>query len=267
MLFAYGILPLVLLAESFKLCEGNLFGDKQSIELVSTLQNDRDVIVNTEIWNLAEGHIKSVLVTRDDPNDLDIIDTPCESPSTKWLQEQTELISEGDLQKIMDWNLFVIPFAYKLYIDVPSRSDPNYSGTYIISDILSTDSQEYFGTEGEFTNEIESIFNEAQDFWDGSGVEDDIHIRGAHGVDLADLDKLIPTLELLFEGSYDDDYTVYDHANEIQELILRLPGGYNFPLLTFNAFATDKMDDSDPSIIIGDGYFEFQKASSSESEG
>ena len=79
MLFAYGILPFVLLAESFKLCEGNLFGDKQSIELVSTLQNDRDVIVNTEIWNLAEGHIKSVLVTRDDPNDLDIIDTPCKS--------------------------------------------------------------------------------------------------------------------------------------------------------------------------------------------
>ena len=190
-----------------------------------------------------------------------------ESPSTKWLQEQTELISEDDLQKIMDWNLFVIPFAYKLYIDVPSRSLPNYSGTYIISDILSSDSQEYFGTEGEFTNEIESIFNEAQDFWAGSGVKDEIHVRGAHGVDLADLDKLIPTLELLFEGSYDEDYTVYDHANEIQELILRLPGGYNFPLLTFNAFATDKMDDLDPSIIIGDGYFEFQKASSSESEG
>ena len=167
------------------------------------------------------------------------------------------------MQKIIEWNLFIIPFAYKLYIDVP----PNHSGTFIISNVLSTDKQEYFGTEGEFTNEINNIFEDAQAFWAGSGVEDEIHIRGAHGADLADMDKLIPTLELLFKGSYDDDYTVYDHANEIQELILRLPGGYNFPLLTFNAFATDKMDDADPSIIIGDGYFNFQKASNSESEG
>lgn len=75
MIFVYGILPLVLLAESFKLCQANLFG-KKSIELTGTLENDRDVIVNTEIWNLAEGQIKSILVTREDPYDLGI-DTPC----------------------------------------------------------------------------------------------------------------------------------------------------------------------------------------------
>jgi hypothetical protein len=131
----------------------------------------------------------------------------------------------------------------------------------------SEEMEEYFGPEGEYTEEIRNIFDQAREFWSGSGVVDEIHIRGAHGSDLADEHKLIPTLELLFEGSYDRDYTVHDHANQIQELIMRLPGGYDFPLLTFNAFATDEMDDVDPSIIIGDGYFEFQKASSSESEG
>ena len=38
-------------------------------------------------------------------------------------------------------------------------------------------------------------------------------------------------------------------------------------MLTFNAFATDEMDDEDPSIIIGNGYFQFQKALGMDSEG
>ena len=50
-------------------------------------------------------------------------------------------------------------------------------------------------------------------------------------------------------------------------LITRLPGGYNFPLLTFNAFATDEKGDEESSIIIGDGYFQFQNALGMDSEG
>lgn len=266
MLFSRGILTVILIVDSIKLSQGNLFENRhRSIELTDTFQNDRDVIVNKEIWNIAEGHINSLLVAREDPYDSSL-NTACSSPSAKWLEEQTALISTEDLQKIMDWNLFIIPFAYKLYVDVPEK--PNYFGTVSIMDLIATtDDEEYFGPDGEYTDEIKVISEEARDFWTGSGVVNQIHIRGAHGSDLADRDKLIPTLELLFEGNYDEDYTVDDHADEIQELILRLPGGYEFPLLTFNAFATDEMDDIDPSIIIGDGYFEFQKASSSESEG
>jgi hypothetical protein len=267
MIIGSGILTIVLMVKSLELSEANLFENTQrSIEVAEALQNDRDVIVNKEVWNLAENHIKSMMAARDDPYDL-TLNTPCSSPSTVWLQEQTALISTEDLEKIMEWNLFIIPFAYKLYVEVPE--EPKNLGSVVsIMDLLGQgDDDEYFGSDGEYTDEIRKIFNEAREFWSGSGVLDEIHIRGAHGSDLADRDKLIPTLEILFEGSYDDDYTVNDHADEIQELILRLPGGYDFPLLTFNAFATDEMDDTDPSIIIGDGYFEFQKASSSDSEG
>lgn len=266
MLFNCGILSTILLIDSLKLSEGNLFANRQGkIELAHTFRHAHDVIVNKEIWNVAEGHMNSLLVAREYPYDVDL-NEPCSSPSTKWLEEQTALISTEDLQKIIDWDLFIIPFAYKLYVDVPDK--PDYFGTVSIMDLISADDDaEYFGSEGEYTDEIKTIFEEARDFWAGSGVVDQIHIRGAHGSDLADREKLVQTLELLFEGSYDEDYTVDDHADEIQELILRLPGGYDFPLLTFNAFATDEMDDIDPSIVIGDGYFEFQRASNSESEG
>mmetsp|Transcript_2076 Transcript_2076/g.4530 ORF Transcript_2076/g.4530 Transcript_2076/m.4530 type:complete len:323 (+) Transcript_2076:239-1207(+) len=128
---------------------------------------------------------------------------------------------------------------------------------------------EYFGLEGEHTREIDAIHQRAQEFWSDSGVDDDIQVLCAHGSDLADKHgKLIPTLDVMFVRSYDDDYTVFDHATDIQELIQRLPGGYNFPLLTFNAFATFKSNKHDfPSIIIGDGYFEFHQSMGLGSEG
>jgi hypothetical protein len=261
MKFVCGILSIVIIVNSFKLSEGNLFENnrQRSIDVTYKFQN-------TAVWNIADGHINSLLVAREDPYNLGL-NEPCSSPSAIWLEEQTALISTEDLQKIIEWNLFIIPFAYKLYVHIPQK--PDYYGTISIMDLISTEDndEEYFGSEGEYTSEIRDIFEEARDFWAGSGVVDQIHIRGAHGSDLADRDKLVPTLELLFEGSYDDDYTVEDHADEIQDLISRLPGTYDFPLLTFNAFATDEMDDVDPSIIIGDGYFEFQKAFNSESEG
>jgi hypothetical protein len=125
--------------------------------------------------------------------------------------------------------------------------------------------------------EINSILEKAQSFWSDSGVDDDIRVIGAHGSDLADLhNKLIPTLEVLYgTTSYEDEdgadaSTIMDHARDIQDLILRLPNGYDNPLLTFNAFATDEDEyvlNDHPSIIIGDGYFQFQKSIGFQSEG
>mmetsp|Transcript_23018 Transcript_23018/g.34706 ORF Transcript_23018/g.34706 Transcript_23018/m.34706 type:complete len:403 (+) Transcript_23018:64-1272(+) len=178
--------------------------------------------------------------------------TPCSSPSSRWLKSIIADVSEEDLTTFFDNHLHVLPFVYKLHV-APRQYD-----------------QEYFGLDGEYTQEITSVHNQAQEFWSDSGVRDEIYLLSAHGSDLADRhDKLVPTLELLFRNTYDSDYTVYDHAADIQELITRLPGGYNFPLLTFNAFATDEMDDEedDSSIIIGDGYFQFQQALGMDSEG
>ena len=48
------------------------------------------------------------------------------------------------------------------------------------------------------------------------------------GADLADSNNLIPTLEILFQKDYNDEYTVYDHEKDIQQLIQRLHGrGFN----------------------------------------
>lgn len=251
MIFARTILSTIIMIETAKLSEGNLFPNRhRPVVLTDTLLGDRDVFVTKEIWNLAGDHIRAMLANRDDPHARGS-SVPCSSPSAVWLEKQTSLVSADDLGKMLEWNLYIIPFTYKLYIANPVIYR-----------------QEYFGFGGQYTNEIRDIYEKAHVFWSGSGVVDEVQLLAAHGSDLSDRDKLIPTLELLFKGSYDEDYTVDDHADEIQELISRLPGGYEFPLLTFNAFATDEMsDDIDPSIIIGDGYFEFQKESSNESEG
>ena len=206
-----------------------------------------DLIANTEIFSAS----RPVLVSREDPTDESSARTPCSSPSAQWLRQQVSNVSDEDLSNFFDWHVYTLPFAYKLFVE-PERKD-----------------QEYFGLDGEYTQEINSIHEQAQDFWSDSGVYDDIRVLCAHGSDLADLHtKLIPTLEVFFSGSYDDEYTVFDHATDIQELITRLPSGYNYPLLTFNAFATDEGNKHDfPSIIIGDGYFDFLQSMGLGSEG
>lgn len=248
----FGTLRVFLVLSSLRIIDGNLFSGNHHvhpIQLDDSIQHFHKVFVDKEIWNEANNGIRAVMVSRED-NPLSTSNTipSCSSPSAKWLEEQTASISNDDLNKFFDWTLYVLPFAYKLYIQDQDES------------------QEYFGRYGQYTEEIRDIGDEAQDFWSYAGV-DDVHLFGAHGSDLADLDKLIPTLELLFRGSYGSDYSVQEHATEIQALISRLPEGYNFPLLTFNAFATDDMEGSEPSIIIGDGYFEFQKSISMDSEG
>lgn len=208
---------------------------------------------NIEQTEFAQQLQHAIRISRqDDPSATNIQASPCSSPSSKWLKGLLADVSEEDLTTFFDNHLDVLPFVYKLYV-APRQYD-----------------QEYFGLDGEYTQEIAFVHNQAQEFWSDSGVNDDIYLLCAHGSDLADRhDKLVPTLELLFYKNYDSDYTVYDHADDIQDLIYRLPGGYNFPLLTFNAFATDEMDDGneDSSIIIGDGYFQFQQGMGMESQG
>ena len=206
-----------------------------------------DLITNSEIYSTS----KTLLVSRGDPGSAaDSQTSPCSSPSALWLNEQIEGVSEEDLSNFLNWHVSTLAFAFKLFVE-------------------QGEDEEYFGLDGEYTSRVSSIHDQIQEFWSDTNVDDDIRLLGAHGSDLADRHtKLIPTLEAMFGGSYEDDYTVYDHATDIQDLITRLPGGYNFPLLTFNAFATDENDENEyPSIMMGDGYFEFQKSMGIGSEG
>ena len=214
-----------------------------------------DRISNTDLLTTSQ----ALLVIRETNDQSD--STKCNSLSTNWIRQQVRNISDEDLNNFFEWKVYTLPFVYKLLVEE--------KGIYDI---------EYIGADGKYTQEINSILDQAQSFWYNSGVNDDIRVLGAHGSDLADLhNKLIPALEALFgttsyedDEAEDDDYTIMDHAMDIQDLILRLPGGYDNPLLTFNAFATDEGEyelNDHPSIIIGDGYFEFQESIGFEMEG
>lgn len=168
----------------------------------------------------------------------------CSSPSKAWLLEKSSSIEREDLVYFFDNHLQSLPFAYKIYV-------------------ADRDEDQNFGGDGRYTDQIAQMHSKAQDFWRDSGAEDDIRLLSAHGEDLADRDKLVLTLQTVFGRSYHDGYTVEEHANEIQELIERLPGGYSNPLLTFNAFFSSDTG----AILIGDGYFEFQRNQGLESEG
>ena len=168
----------------------------------------------------------------------------CSSPSKAWLLEKSSSIEREDLVSFFDNHLQSLPFAYKLYI--ADRED-----------------DQTFGSGGKYTEQLTQIHSESQDFWRDSGAEDDIRLLSAHGEDLADRDKLVPTLERIFGRNYHDGHTVEEHATEIQALIERLPGGYSSPLLTFNAFYSNEAG----AILIGDGYFEFQRDQGLESVG
>ena len=208
-------------------------------------------IENTEIFQASN----ALMVSRAVPNEISTNDTPCSSPSYEWIRGQFADVSSEDLTIFFDWHIHTLPFAYKLFVE-PNQEKTSYE-------------QEYFGLNGEYTEEVRLIHDQAQDFWSSSGVDDDIQVLCAHGTDLANKnEKLIPTLEVMFSSSYNEEYSIDNHANDIQDLILRLPGGYSFPLLTFNAFATDEKDTNDfPSIIIGDGFFVFQDYVGLVSEG
>lgn len=168
----------------------------------------------------------------------------CSSPSKAWLLEKSSSIEREDLVYFFDNHLQSLPFAYKIYV-------------------ADRDEDQNFGGDGRYTDQIAQMHSKAQDFWRDSGAEDDIRLLSAHGEDLADRDKLVLTLQTVFGRSYHDGYTVEEHANEIQDLIERLPGGYSNPLLTFNAFFSSDTG----AILIGDGYFEFQRNQGLESEG
>ena len=205
-----------------------------------------NLIQNTEI-----GAPLRIISSRSDPF-ADTATEKCNSPSVIWMREQVNKVpDDDDVSNFFNWHVHSLPFSYKLYVERRSLFD-----------------QEYFGIDGQYTHEINNIHEQAQDFWSDTGVDDDIELLCAHGYDLADSDdKLIPTLEVMFGSQYNDQYTIQDHANDIQDLITRLPNSYDFPLLTYNAFATDAKNDRPSSIIIGDGYFEFQQSVGLESEG
>ena len=90
--------------------------------------------------------------------------------------------------------------------------------------------------------------------------QSNVLLLGMHGEDLSYMQTLVPTLQQIYSLEPSEARTL---ATEIQSVIEQLPDGYNNPLLTANAIATQSSSSSSSSreerdsIIIGDGVFTF----------
>ena len=129
-------------------------------------------LTNTEIFSAS----LPVLVAREGPDSPISGAAPCSSPSAEWLRGLLGDVSEEDASDFFDWHLHALPFAYKLFV-APEREELPWRDRR---------REEYFGLDGEYTEEIQSVHERAREFWSDSGVDDDIRVLCAHASDLAD---------------------------------------------------------------------------------
>jgi len=193
----------------------------------------------------------------------------CLSPLQKWFVSLIASIGVDAWDEIDAYNITSLAYLYKHHVSFD-------------------DSDEYFGTYGDRTEEMKANHESLIAFWSGrprSGTtnndnnninkKNNVVLLGMHGVDLAESDKLVPTLQQMYHL---DPREAYARAEHIQQLIQSLPGAFNNPILTANAIAiqsvvhladgenssggsgsgssSSRQEERD-SIIVGDGVFDF----------
>ncbi|EJK72237.1 hypothetical protein THAOC_06246 [Thalassiosira oceanica] len=194
----------------------------------------------------------------------DTVAADCMSSLQKWFVSRIDSIGIETWETMLSYNISSLAYMYKHHV---SGADG---------------SSEYFGVRGERTDEMLDNHASMQSFWTRAdsqkvSVHDEaagLHIvsnphrmggpgnvilLGMHGTDLADNAKLVATLQQMYRIDGRDAYGI---AASIQEIIKGLPDGFNNPVLTANAVATQtmKMDGSRgerDSIIVGDGVYDF----------
>lgn len=161
----------------------------------------------------------------------------CLSPLQRWFVSLILSMGVQAWDRIEAYNVTSLAYLYKHHV----------SGD---------DSDEYFGTYGDRTDEMRANHASLVDFWSPGG---EVVLLGMHGVDLADGAKLVATLQQMYgmEGR-----EAMDQAGTIQRLVQTLPGAFNNPVLTANAVAMqsahpDGTNEERDSIIVGDGVFAF----------
>lgn len=172
--------------------------------------------------------------------------TPCEEPTQWWFNQQLKGISRRDFLFLIEHpRVLELPFVYKFAIDKSEEG-------------------EYFGINGKHTLELKSRHNSTELFWEATDHDNtlntsDILLFGVHGSDLEYDSNLVPTIRLLWPNKTIDEANEF--ANSIQATFQSLPGGFNNPLLTFNALAvegySENGEDYSDSILIGDGILKF----------
>jgi hypothetical protein len=142
------------------------------------------------------------------------------------------------------------------------------------------DSDEYIGVNGEYTHEQIKRHKDNQRFWDVP--VDDVLLQGMHGADIANDEIMAPFIDWAFGMPPPiTDYIIDTAQNTIAGGIVDIgpligqppgififdmpgiPGGYDNPLLTLNAFALSTEGNAIPGvgvpadkIVMGDGLLE-----------
>mmetsp|Transcript_25136 Transcript_25136/g.46619 ORF Transcript_25136/g.46619 Transcript_25136/m.46619 type:complete len:482 (-) Transcript_25136:116-1561(-) len=171
----------------------------------------------------------------------------CKDPFEEFFTIMVQNIDPAVLKSVTEFGIDQIPLYYSLLVN-------------------NNDSGEYFGTFAEETTEI-LLANDALEIFWGSADDDggsalitnNFLLLGMHGADMKDRDKLIPTLELMYDLT-DDNITYYDLAGMIEAFVVdNFPHEYDNPIFTFNAYAYSPGDGGDEKIVIGDGIMEYMQ--------
>lgn len=131
-----------------------------------------------------------------------------------WINELLAGTDQATLQAIESFAASLWPTYYSLLLDNDASDD-------------------YIGVDGEYTKEQRKRHRDSQRFWDVP--TGDVLLLGMHGAYMADDDKMVPTVQVLFGV---DAGTAQAIVDTVQSLIEGEPTiGYDHPLFTLNAFA------------------------------
>ena len=166
----------------------------------------------------------------------------CSSPLLDWSRKQIREMGHLTYKNLYDNRVLSMSYIYKHYIDKKTG-------------------KERF-VDADQTSELKRRHKRQIKFWRDADLEsrilkEDILLLSMHGTDLQDDSKIVPIIEKMFE--FDSLSDVINFANDIQEMIEKIPHGFNNPLLTMNAVATKTSGKTfnKKSIILGDGVLQF----------
>lgn len=142
--------------------------------------------------------------------------------------------------------------------DLTSRDDLKmpYLAIYVAVLFEKNMQEQYFGLNGEYTDQIKGTFNDLKRFWDIEAKN--IGLVAAHGSQLRDRNKIYTVYRSQFGLSPDTSKLYTDEViNSIKNFPEYLNG--NHPFLTFNAYAHQEkkygcVGQVPDKLIIGDGF-------------
>ena len=157
----------------------------------------------------------------------------------------------ASISDIDDFELFVVLNYFIINI-------PTYEALLFDND----GSDEYFGTEGQYTHRVTKSFKDLKRFWDI--YSDDIVLIDMHGSVLLDDDKTIRVYMALFGMTREEAEELWSTLKMFVNLDSESWHYGNHPILSLNAFAFSNYGEEIPpfgiipdKLVMGDGIMEF----------